>query len=63
MKPVSIDQLASMYDSSVVNEFDHIMWRVLMFSFRSLLLKSNVIPDLVGNLQHVVRRKDIEFKP
>ena len=60
--PFIVSQLRSMY-----LEFDHsdkldlALWTVLVFCFRTLLRKSNVLPDAAGKLHHVVRRSDIEF--
>lgn len=36
------------------------MWGVIVLSFRSLLRKSNIVPDKVDNISsHVVRRSDV----
>ena len=60
--PFSVDQLHSMY--GVFDHSDRLMlalWAVMIFCFRTLLRKSNVLPDAAGKLHHVVKRSDIEF--
>ena len=60
--PFSLAQLRQMF-----GVFDHghvlsrILWAVMIFCFRTLLRKSNVVPDASGKLHHVVRRSDVEF--
>ena len=60
--PFPIGQLRSMYEV-----FDHTnkcmmaLWAVMVFCFRTLLRKSNVLPDSAGKLHHVVKRSDVEF--
>ena len=58
--PFPIGQLRSMYEV-----FDHTnkcmmaLWAVMIFCFRTLLRKSNVLPDSAGKLHHVVKRSDV----
>ena len=60
--PFTVDQLRNMFEV-----FDHdddfmcALWAVMIFCFRTLLRKSNVLPDAAGKLHHMVRRYDIEF--
>ena len=60
--PFTLEQLRAMYGS-----FDHskdllmALWAVMIFCFRTLLRKSNVLPDASGKLHHVVRRSDVDF--
>ena len=60
--PFTVFQLRSMY-----YVFDHsdililTLWVVMMFCFRTLLRKSNVLPDAAGKLHHVVKRSELEF--
>ena len=60
--PFTLGQLRSMY-----GVFDHrdnlkmALWAVMIFCFRTLLRKSNVLPDATGKLHHVIRRSDLEF--
>ena len=39
------------------------MWCALMFSFRTLLRKSNVVPDTLEGIGHVVDRRDVVMEP
>ena len=61
--PFSVQQLREMYGT-----FDHTdelmfaLWAVMVFCFRTLLRKSNVLPDATGKLHHVIQRSDIDFQ-
>ena len=60
--PFTVDQLHCMY--AVFDHTDRLMldlWSVMVFCFRTLLRKSNVLPDAAGKLHHVVKRSDVEF--
>ena len=62
MNPLTIAQLQDMYaimDKSC--ELNYVLWSALIFAFRTLLRKSNVVPDSNVAMQHIVRRKDITF--
>ena len=62
MQPLTIDQLMHMYhemDKSV--ELNVILWTAVILAFRTLLRKSNIVPDSVSTMPHVLRRKDITF--
>ena len=37
------------------------MWCALMLCFRTLLRKSNMVPDNLDSARHIVRRKDLIF--
>ena len=43
------------------DQYSRTLWAVLVFCFRTLLRKSNVVPDSSSKMLHVVRRCDIEF--
>ena len=61
-RPFSLGELAMMYSSLDMSlQTDRDLWSAVIFSFRTLLRKSNVVPDRIGEYTHVVRRKDIEF--
>ena len=51
---LKIYALLNLTDESVAT-----MWAALMFSFRSLLRKSNVVPDSLTGGKHVVQRSDV----
>ena len=60
--PFTVQQLRDMY--WVFDHSDKLMlalWAVMMFCFRTLLRKSNVLPDAAGKLHHVIKRSDIDF--
>ena len=60
MKPLTVDQLMDIHKQVVESELDNIYWAIMMLSFRSLLRKSNLVPDSRSVCDHVLRRKDIE---
>ena len=60
--PFSVSQLRSMYHKvDLKDRLELALWAVMVFCFRTLLRKSNVLPDAAGKLHHVVRRSDLEF--
>ena len=61
MQPLTIEQLKSMHEMAVSSYEDGIMWSALMLAFRTLLRKSNVVPDSPKEWGHVVRRRDVQF--
>lgn len=54
-------QFVQMYSRMAHTTENETMWTALMLCFRTLLRKSNVIPDSAGKGIHVIRRKDIIF--
>ena len=61
-RPFSKNQLIAMYATlDLTNDMDIILWSALIFSFRTLLRKSNVLPDTQVCSDHIIRRKDIDF--
>jgi hypothetical protein len=61
MMPLRPDQLYRMY-TLMEHTIEHeTLWTALMLSFRTLLRKSNVVPDSVSRGTHTLRRKDITF--
>ena len=63
MQPLSVSQMRAIHHSTVRSSLDETLWGVLMLSFRSLLRKSNIVPESTGSMRHVVRRKDVVFSP
>ena len=61
MQPLTIQQLQLIYDTCVLTQEDQLMWCVIILSFRSLLRKSNIVPDTLTKWGHVLRRKDVIF--
>ena len=61
MKPLTIQQLSDIHSQCVLTEYDVIIWSVIILSFRSLLRKSNLVPDSPTKMGHVIRRRDAEF--
>lgn len=63
--PLNITQLLQMSRwVSFENIKSQAMWAAIVFCFRTLLRKSNVLPDtLTGSATHVILRKHIEFIP
>ena len=61
MQPLSLSQLRSMYELAVLTPEDEIIWAAVILSFRSLLRKSNIVPDVESNSGHVLQRKDVQF--
>ena len=61
MKLLTTDQFTAMYHKAVLSDMDLTVWSVLMLSFRSLLRKSNMVPDVEKELAHVILRRDLEF--
>lgn len=54
---LSLNQLRLMYSLLPNTELNEILWTVLIFSFRTLLRKSNIVP--CPNTTHTLRRSDI----
>lgn len=61
MMPLRPDQMVRMYSLMAHTTEHETMWTALMLSFRTLLRKSNVVPDSVKSGPHTLRRKDIIF--
>ena len=61
MQHLTVSQLTSMFHGSVKTSLDLAIWGILILSFRSLLRKSNIVPDSPINMRHVVRRRDVVF--
>lgn len=59
--PLTPEQLKLMYMHLNHTPWDELCWLSLMFSFRTLLRKSNFLPDGSKSDVHLVRRKDIEW--
>lgn len=56
---ISIHQLRAMYVTVPMTEFDQTRWTAILFSFRTLLRKCNIVPT-PGSM-HTLTRKDITF--
>ena len=61
MQPLSVEQLERIHSDVVSTELDKTIWAMLILSFRSLLRKSNLVPDAPDKLVHVLCRKDLVF--
>lgn len=59
--PLTPFQLRAMYIHLSHSEWDELCWLAIIFSFRTLLRKSNLLPDGSSTEQHVVCRGDIEW--
>lgn len=59
--PLTPLQLKMMYLCSGTTVKDELCWLSLIFSFRTLLRKSNFLPDGSKTDCHLIRRQDIEF--
>ena len=62
--PLTPEQMINIHSKLDLSD-DNIrsMWCALMLSFRSLLRKSNLVPDNASLSGHLIRRSDIEFTP
>ena len=60
MQPLTVSQLREIYIKCVLSEQDLLLWHVIMLSFRSLLRKSNIVPDTDKDMGHAVRRCDVQ---
>ena len=61
MQPITVPQLREIFTKCVLSAQDKLLWYVIVLSFRTLLRKSNLVPDTLSKLGHVVRRKDVVF--
>lgn len=60
----ALRQLLDMYFFvSLGSQFDRSCWAAIIFSFRTLLRKSHILPDSSGVNPHLICRSDIEFCP
>lgn len=59
--PLTPEQLRLMYVRLNHSDLDELCWLSILFSFRTLLRKSNYLPDGSKNDHHLLRRKDIEW--
>lgn len=60
--PLTPAQLRLMYLYSQNSEHDELCWLAVLFSFRTLLRKSNFLPDGSRSDYHLIRRGDIEVR-
>lgn len=60
--PLTPLQLRMIYMHLNHSDWDELCWLAIIFSFRTLLRKSNFLPDGPIN-EHLVRRSDIEWEP
>lgn len=58
--PFTMDQLGSMYDLLVKTPYDELCWLSVLLCVRTLLRKSNVLPDKLKD-PHVMKRDDVQF--
>lgn len=58
-RPLSINQLQMMYNLFPKNNLNMVCWLAVIICFRTLLRKSNVLPD--SATAHVLLRKDVTF--
>ena len=61
MQPLSLSQLRQIHDTCLHSQLDITMWLIVILSFRSLLRKSNIVPDSHKCMGHALRRKDVSF--
>ena len=60
--PLSPQQMVSIYNTLDLSDAEvHMKCCALMLSFRSLLRKSNIVPDKVSETRHTILRKDVVF--
>lgn len=59
LTPTQLKLMYSNIDFKDINH--HTMWACVMLGFRSLLRKSNLVPNSANELSHVIRRSDIYF--
>ena len=60
--PLTTTQMRSMYDTLDWEDINvRSKWCALMLSFRSLLRKSNIVPDTLTEMGHVLLRKHVIF--
>ena len=61
-RPFSKDELICMYmNMDHASEIDLVLWSAVILSFRTLLRKSNYVPDSLKDMPHVLRREDVTF--
>lgn len=60
--PLTPSQLKLMYLFSQKTEYDELCWLAILFSFRTLLRKSNFLPDGSKSDCHLIRRGDVELQ-
>lgn len=60
--PLSVQELIKMYRTvNLCDGKDLVMWSAVVVSFRTLLRKSNLVPDNIHEIpKHVVLRRDVE---
>lgn len=57
--PLSIGQLQAIFYTYPRSEINNVCWLAIMICFRTLLRKSNVVPDSL--MDHVLLRGDVKF--
>lgn len=60
--PLSVQELIKMYRTlNLRDQKDLVMWSAIVVSFRTLLRKSNLVPDSIHEIpKHVILRRDVE---
>ena len=62
MRPFTVEELSKMFERlDMSSEREMVLWTIVIFSFRTSLRKSNLIPTSLADTDHVVRRRDISF--
>lgn len=59
--PLTPQELKLIYRRLAHSEWDELCWLSILFSFRTLLRKSNFLPDGTKGDQHLLRRNDVEI--
>lgn len=59
--PLTIDQLITIRKKLPESEYNLTMWTAIVFGFRTLLRKCNILPDGPEGGEHVLMRSDLVF--
>ena len=60
--PLTPEQLKAIYDQLDMSDASvSTMWCAIILSFRTLLRKSNIVPETLTNYGHVLLRRDVDF--
>lgn len=59
--PLTIEQLIIIRRNLPETEYNLTMWAAVVFGFRTLLRKSNIVPDGPDGGEHVILRSDLQF--
>lgn len=59
--PLTVEQLMEIRDKLPMSEIYMTYWTIIVFGFRTLLRKCNIVPDNMSICEHVILRSDVVF--